>query len=325
MRKFLSVILLVLIVFSIFLFAGCTKNSVPNESKIQQDLNECEKIKLGVIACEYVYDDEYSIDNFEIEKRQTNEEEKEDIIFADLTIKNTYFQTELYCKITYLFYDEGGWIFENCEILEKNSVPLTGVVTELCEYKSINVESYTDTFTKNISLNFNTNLTVSSQETDCENGIDIVYLHGVGNNYTYDVKSEFCFDQQYGWIGVQKSDVSPVLLNVIYDYSKLSGTFKIPKDNRWYEKDYPGILKDNSFDENGFKINGTLTEHVEPWGKDVYINNYQFSAEYNKEKEYFYFSYKYGKYDYDYYFVGLTYDFDEDVWRKGTVVFERTE
>lgn len=325
MRRILLAILLVLIVFSIFLFAGCTKNYAPNESKIQQDLNECEKIKMGVIACEYVYGDEYSIDDFEVEKRQTNKEEKEDIIFANLTIKNTYIQTELYCKITYLYYDEGGWIFENCEILEKNSIPLTGVVTELCDYEAVNTELYKNTISPEITLDFNANLAVVSQETDCENGSDTIYMQGMGNNYKYDAKAEFCFDQTNGWIGVDDSDKHPILLNVDCDFSKMVGTFELPKpkDDYGYYGELSGLLNITSLDEKTSKISGTLDYHLEAYPSKIHVDNVPFNIVYDKEKMFATFSYKYGEYDYEWYKWKLSYDFDEDAWLLGGRKFKR--
>lgn len=322
MKRILSAILLVLIMFPIFLFAGCTNNTVPNKSKIQQDLNEYEKIKTGVIKCEYVYDAEYFIDNFEIEKRQTNKEDKEDIIFANLIIKNTYFQTELYCKITYLYYDEGGWIFENCEILEKNSIPLTGVVTELCNYEAVNTELYKNTFSPKITLDFNANLTVVSQETDCENGRDIIYLRGIGNNYTYNAEMEFCFDQTHGWIGVDYSDKHPILLNVDCDFSKMVGTFKLLVPASYHGK-MSGLLNITSLDEKTFEISGTLDYHIDSSPRDVHVNTVPFNVVYNKEKMVATFSYKYGKYDSEWYNWNFSYDFDDDAWILGNRKFER--
>ena len=54
-----------------------------------------------------------TITGLEIVKRQTNPEDKEDIIFCRLTGPESGFMyVQYYVRLLYNFYDEGGWILD---------------------------------------------------------------------------------------------------------------------------------------------------------------------------------------------------------------------
>lgn len=89
------------------MLAGCGMEKPPAEKQIVEDVNA-----FGIDVLE---EDGVVITDCEIIKRQTNEEEKEDIAYCRLTSKEGYCRAEYEFKLTYNYYDEGGWILDLAE------------------------------------------------------------------------------------------------------------------------------------------------------------------------------------------------------------------
>lgn len=94
------------------------------ESKTSDDIIRSDIISLqsydSIILQNYTAPTPYTLTDYKITKRQTNIESKEDIIFCNVTVENESYSISLKEKLTYTYYDEGGWIQEKYEILEKN-------------------------------------------------------------------------------------------------------------------------------------------------------------------------------------------------------------
>lgn len=94
------------------------------ESKTSDDVIRADIASLqnydSVISQNYINYTPYVLKDYKITKRQTNIDKKEDIIFCDVTVENESFSVLLKEKLTYAYYDQGGWMQEKYEILEKN-------------------------------------------------------------------------------------------------------------------------------------------------------------------------------------------------------------
>lgn len=110
-----KIIILLFVGMCIMIFTGCT-SSVKDEDEILTDFAN--------------YEENLSFLNFnsvEISKRQTNKEDKEDIIYISIIGEGEFATHEYECKLVYNYYEQGGWILdtveiENCLVTELNTI-----------------------------------------------------------------------------------------------------------------------------------------------------------------------------------------------------------
>ena len=97
-------VLLLLSVIGTVLLCSCsigTSNAVSNK-RIQEDI---------MSSNIWFYDEDVKITNFYIIKRQTNEEQKEDVVYAAICGQNEDYAFERSFEIKYVFYNDG-WRLE---------------------------------------------------------------------------------------------------------------------------------------------------------------------------------------------------------------------
>lgn len=104
MRKngLLVIVLLVLILT----LAGCGMEPIKTEKEIAQDLEESKDFLPGF---------EMDIDDLEITKRKTDEEDKEDLVYVAVEASNDEVVCKVEYKLTYNLYDSG-WILDEVEV-----------------------------------------------------------------------------------------------------------------------------------------------------------------------------------------------------------------
>ena len=227
MKKFsLCLLLLVLI-----LLPGCGTPKAKSENEIKQEIEE-----------HYLWRDlNVNTTSFSIEKRQTNPDLKEDIVYITMTGENEGFTTEQFYIATYHLYNEG-WILDS---LEKNLdsthfstvTPIKGVdideVQEFLEsFRSLDFGSFN-------ALRADRDSTpIETQQNLSENyGLDV---YTIECRYYYDLFTEvvqfpivFNFeylnsDVSYGWIG--SVDVENAVRNLKLNEGILG---------RWEDSDWP--------------------------------------------------------------------------------------
>ena len=123
------ILLLLISILFCFLLTSCGIPKPPEANQINQDFSE----QYSTFSVEnpfdetnpYVYDMNISAS---VDKRQTNE--KSDNAYCRVQLVNEYYKITKYLKLTYFFYDKGGWILENCteyqtRITNFSAVPLT--------------------------------------------------------------------------------------------------------------------------------------------------------------------------------------------------------
>lgn len=110
------VVTLGLMVTLLLMLSGCSKKGV-SMSQLKTDIGMREEI-LNCFSSKYVSHSLYKLTDCTISKEQLNIEDKEDIIFCEVTLENAYFKVEISAKCVYLFYDKGDWILEefSCKI-----------------------------------------------------------------------------------------------------------------------------------------------------------------------------------------------------------------
>lgn len=123
--------LLTMIVLLVLLLCGCQPKT-KSENEIKADISEeMRTINIG-FDWEYItYNESFvlEIEEFEIEKRQTNK--KDDTIYCNITMQNENFKSYVEYVLYYNYYDEGGWILDDYDTLEQEIQPLKGLEEDL--------------------------------------------------------------------------------------------------------------------------------------------------------------------------------------------------
>lgn len=289
-------------------------------NQIETDISELPAITNGVIQSDYTPFATYTVDSVDIEKRQTNIEDKEDIVYCNVRISNEYYQTDLEIKLVYNYYDDGGWVADDHEIVSKNSYPLCGVDLDLCNI--VRYENSYDYINPEID-----NYTIS-QETDLDNQIDTLYITDEENHYTVTASATFTFDQNYGWQTLNSNknkEIVPKIYNVVFDYdSVMKGTFYYYSDSSTNVVSIVECtLKILSYDSNTNEIQGSY-DWFSAFGDD-YVRNKNFKAVLNKENHSITFLAETGGYLVRTKNTNVTlyYDFDKDSWTNNRIELER--
>ena len=134
MKRILSLLLTITIVFVLSACSGARKGV--SIEQIEADISELSVVKNGVIESEYT---PYTVDSVEIEKRQTNIEDKEDIVYCNVVISNENYQTDLQIKQVYNYYDEGGWINDDSSVVSDTTMPLAPITKDSVDKITVTV------------------------------------------------------------------------------------------------------------------------------------------------------------------------------------------
>lgn len=113
-------LLIVVVIALVCMCTGC--NSTVKEKDIKEDLENYTK--------ESILGDEQKIDKVEIEKRNTNKQQKTDEVWCTVTITDSNIEYQKHYVLTYLLYDQGGWNLDEVtsDDSQKDTVkPLKGV------------------------------------------------------------------------------------------------------------------------------------------------------------------------------------------------------
>lgn len=269
MRKITAIILTTIAVLSAF--GGCSSVGVKKEAEIILDMNENRTIKDGYISqCAYVENDDYTVDTFEITRRQTNTDKKEDIVIGNATIKNSYFSTDVVCKLTYNYYDNGGWVLDECEFLTDDtpptSYPLQGVDMWLVGFDKVDGAGYEG---YNIRYSYLDSDRMIPEKQDFSQNNDrwstnVFFVYN-GKYHTVTAKMCFVFDQKQGWIidnAVHGTyyKICAILTSITCDFTALVGTFVRQTSNVQQENN--NYLVIDYFDEGTKEIKGSYISNA---------------------------------------------------------------
>ena len=123
-----------------------SKDSV-STSQIKKDIIAREEVQTCFTAS-FTEADTFELDHYELIKEQINEEDKEDLVYATVTVKNTYFEVVLNVKCVYNYYDKGGWILdefyiESTEQVTPIAAPSKNLVADYITDGSVVNDRYT--------------------------------------------------------------------------------------------------------------------------------------------------------------------------------------
>jgi len=207
-----------------------------SDEQLKQDISNLKEVQEGVIVSKYIPNDtNYSVYDYQIMKRQTNLDNKEDIIFCQITVSNTYIRSTLNYKMVYNLYDVGGWIMDEYDLESHCSVPLMGIDENLPEL----FEEFS----------------IVDRETRLSEMTDEIEYSFYDKYYEKHATVTFVFDQRKGWYIEEDETVEvwndgTVYINPIpiVDLKKaFNGTFARVADR--YDGSNSYDLKINNYDE----------------------------------------------------------------------------
>lgn len=244
MKKLLALILF--FVFTLVFLTGCETNNanqVAKKDKIYSDISGIEELK-KCFTSDFVYESDFVCKDFEIIKRQTNKEDKEDLVFLNVTMENEYFEIDMDMDLVYNFYDEGGWILDEYNWDIKDVIPVRGpepnlIINRVTEdddsgtYANVtlnNGETYSWVVCNNITTNSKSDLLIYG-ENDKISGAYINYMI----DFEYFRGNTYCileFLSGFGWklsnSNIYEREPALILDEIIDDFvgEEMSGTFQ---------------------------------------------------------------------------------------------------
>lgn len=210
MRRGKKFKILIVCLFVLFIFNGCGISNVPNEEQVLKDF------------VNYYGNGSVSYKRAEIDKRQTNKDDKEDIIYCTIFGEGEYANQNIECIMRYTYYDKGGWQFENIEItnstIESGSlrgpdadIYATEIINDPLSYLDedlrddnepdvINAE-YEDDFLYEENLEWELVISFDMQKTTSlgytvSGRINIDYYYDISSDMWYEYDSNYAIDSQ---------------------------------------------------------------------------------------------------------------------------------
>lgn len=117
MKKRVSFVLALLLLLGLTACGGSKTPDPVSESTMKLD-----------VACQddTIYESDMAIVSFEVEKRQTNEAEKTDFVWVNVTAENENARYHAYSKLSYGLYNDG-WLLDSYEVLEDSLEYINGL------------------------------------------------------------------------------------------------------------------------------------------------------------------------------------------------------
>ena len=113
-KKVLFILTMVCLIFQL---SSCAKSKTPGTT-IKTDLQKLGLENLTIDS--FCQGNGFTFNNYNITKRQTNPENKEDIIFCDVVLSDEFYNLTVQEKLVYNYYDQGGWILQTNSTVSKS-------------------------------------------------------------------------------------------------------------------------------------------------------------------------------------------------------------
>lgn len=132
------VVLTVFLMFGALILSGCTSKP-PSENQLEETFTE---EFLSQIKKYYIngIEETFSIWGLSINHRQT--EGHTDISYCTIGLENSEYNCSVEAALTYEYYDKGGWILEDWEILSTKIQPLNGVPDNIIAADEAKIKSF---------------------------------------------------------------------------------------------------------------------------------------------------------------------------------------
>lgn len=156
----------------------------PDTAKMAADIDAS-----GANFIRFDMEESYTMTTMDVSIDKASKEDKTFIVYCTANQENEYFKGKNKYRLTYKFYEIGGWILEEYDLEDINMTPI-----ELC-YKELAAEALETTF------NFSEYELVKTEKIEDD---DCVYYYRGIYNYNYAVKTLECtvrcmYDNANGW------------------------------------------------------------------------------------------------------------------------------
>lgn len=241
-----AVVICAIIILSVIL--SSPKKTGVSMNQIENDIFSLEYLE-DYFYSEFTYYDYNSIelDDLNVSKRQTNFDDKEDIIFCDVSLNDEYFNVTFTIKMNYIYYDEGGWILEDTSITNKIKRPIAAPeelsvilasIGDLNENKSKKLSSSTNLYAHSVeneniagSLKGYT-IEVLGYDYDAEQQIASLNVHTYNkfnDIYGTIILQYFTENGDWGWKHISSnepdSSANVTIDSITSDFSSLIGSY----------------------------------------------------------------------------------------------------
>ena len=136
-----AVVVCVVIVLSVVL--SSPKRTGVSTNQIETDISQLSEVANGIDVSSYTPLTPYTVTSVEIKKRQTNIEDKEDIVYCNVVMSNEYYECKLDYELIYYYYDEGGWILQHENCIDKITKPIAAIKQDQINEISVKVNDNT--------------------------------------------------------------------------------------------------------------------------------------------------------------------------------------
>ena len=253
-RKTKTILLFISLIIILAVLSGCF--GIPNPPK-ENGLKEGFKNSSEVLN----FYSAYEIVSFEIDKRQTNKDGKEDTVFCTVVMKNEAKELTMECIMYYSYYDVGGWELQYVNIQNTNYRLLREVIVAdlehlFDEYIERKFEGWGE---KRPILGKNENSfkldMIDNEQMTCELSGQLVYNGAMV--ITVDVTMNCWFDVRTGRWNAEVDEYGYVKKEkVTYDYRNLLGQYHFEIVDKFGNRNI-GFMQITDYDKDGvyYEIN----------------------------------------------------------------------
>lgn len=265
----------VLMLLCAILLAGCGGPAIKTEDEILTDIQDGGYMNQMAVSNDPIE----TISSMEILKRQTNREDKTDIVYvtAQADTEKVHFVRSM--KLIYNLYDDKGWVLDSCENYpegESSTVPLKGPD-----------ESTLDTFFNRFDLAHSgddgyvkyVSWSIVTADTNLDNGTSIIEINAsrktdiITTNEKILVQARFYSD--LGAWDIEGCDVGPHLMQLSYELNINTGSYHASN----FRADRSAQLDIYSFDPQSNSI--LLSVDIQDRGDYSYYGTFTLQRENN--------------------------------------------
>ena len=179
------------------------ENALPNEEQMAKDIDSFGANAIDLSSGTYV------LNTSKVEITKAKEKTEQYIVYCTATQESDMFKASNRYKMTYNFYENGGWVLDECIVEKIDMIPKTCVPEEEARYYATGGHNFTS-------------LTCTSTEKISDTEYIFHYAGKYEYNYMDDVYNHdvICtYDNSFGW------HISYVQKGSYHDWSKMYGTW----------------------------------------------------------------------------------------------------
>lgn len=237
-RKILKMTVLVFsLVILLMLLTACGNEKGVSKALLGEDVERiASEIDLeNVFSSEFVYESPYEHGKNGLVKRQTNVDEKEDILYYDFIVQNEYFEVVYHKKLIYGLYDSG-WVLDAVSDEGRSVIPRRAAEADLIfadwnkDKEYINGTNYPTSFSMDRFIRNGRDIRLKTEIETCNLSEDNLqtrlYMTAECSLSKMSGYIPLTFDDTDGWVSPDNGDLKYMITDLECDYSRANGTFK---------------------------------------------------------------------------------------------------